>query len=146
MVAQGKTLVVDPSIVVDHKFPNTFWTFCRTKFDRGIEHAVVGSFSEHSTELYGEMRTAHVISPSSLPEYDAVVLDCEGSEGEILRDMAFRPRVIIVETHAFLDSLEDAIRSQLTNMGYEIVARGVEWGAKGVFVLTAVRQDNTTQT
>jgi glycosyltransferase involved in cell wall biosynthesis len=40
LLKEGKNLVVDPSITVQHKFPTTFTNFCRAKFHRGLGEAL----------------------------------------------------------------------------------------------------------
>jgi glycosyltransferase involved in cell wall biosynthesis len=40
LINNGKKLVVDPSIIVHHKFPTTFTGFCRAKFHRGLGEAL----------------------------------------------------------------------------------------------------------
>lgn len=104
-----------------------------------LNHAVVGSFSEHSSDTYGEEKDGGEVAPSMLPECDVLVLDCEGAEIEILYNMEQLPRVIIVETHAFLDSPEEQVREILSDKEYSVINRGVEWESKGVTVLTASR-------
>lgn len=104
-----------------------------------VNHSIVGSYLEHSSESYGDSGKADVVNPSALSECDVLVLDCEGAEIEILRNLSHLPRIIIVETHGFLQSPEEEIREILTNKGYEVINRGVEIESKGVYVLTAVR-------
>lgn len=102
-----------------------------------IEHSIVGS----GIDVVGDGSDAVLIEPDDLLECDVLVLDCEGAELEILESLDQRPRTMIVETHAFLDSPESAVRNKLDNLGYTVVNRGIELEAKGVYVLTAVRSE-----
>lgn len=99
-----------------------------------VEHALVGP----EIHVVGERGEPAAVSPSELPACDVLEMDCEGAELAILRNLEIRPRVIIVETHAHLDSPERAVRAELDRLGYEVVDRGVEVDEDGVYVLTAV--------
>lgn len=104
-----------------------------------VNHAIVGSFLDHSAETYGKSGNAEVVNPSSLAESDVLVLDCEGAELEILSNISHNPETVIVETHGFLDSTEQEARNVLSERGYNVINRGVELESKGVYVLTAVQ-------
>ncbi|MDB2243106.1 FkbM family methyltransferase [Halorubrum ezzemoulense] len=99
-----------------------------------VKHAIVSD----AYQLFSEAGTASRIEPSALPECDVIVMDCEGSELDILRNMSVQPRAVIVETHAFLDSPEHKIRKELSKMNYSVVDRGVEDKQAGVYVLSAL--------
>lgn len=99
-----------------------------------VEHAVVGE----AIDVAGEVGDATVVSPTDLPACDVLVLDCEGAEVEILDALEETPRVVIVETHDFLGTSESDVRDSLNGHDLEVVERGVEDEARGVFVLTAV--------
>ncbi|WP_206750475.1 FkbM family methyltransferase [Halorubrum sp. SP9] len=103
-----------------------------------IEHGIIGS----GIDIAGDGSDAISLEPDALPECDTLILDCEGAELEILESLDQRPQSIIVETHAFLDSPESAVRTKLDDIGYTIVNRGVELDEKGVYVLTAVRSED----
>lgn len=103
-----------------------------------IEHGIVGS----GVDVVGDSSEAAIVEPNDLPECDALVLDCEGAELAILESLDQRPPTIIVETHAFLDSPESAVRDRLDELGYTVVNRGIELEKKGVYVLTAVRTED----
>lgn len=102
-------------------------------------HAIVGSFSDFSTESYGKPGDAELVDPSSLSKTDLLVLDCEGAEIEVLNKLSYNPDIIIVETHGFLDSCEENVRNVLSKRGYEITNRGVESEPRGIYILTAVQ-------
>ena len=75
-------------------------------------------------------------------ECDVLELDCEGAEAEILDALSVDddlPRVMIVETHGYLDSPTEQVRSQLDTLGYRIVSEEIEREDRDVFVLTAER-------
>jgi hypothetical protein len=99
-----------------------------------VKHAIVS----HERRLFSEAEDAAVVDPEDLPTCDVLIMDCEGAELDILRNLSLRPRAIIVETHGFLNSPEREIREILTESGYSVVDRGKEDEEKGVFVLTAL--------
>lgn len=99
-----------------------------------IHHTVVGSAVQLADDA-GDVDTLH---PSDLPACDVLVMDCEGTEDEILDSLNDWPETIIVETHGFLDVPEAEIEARLETNGYEVINRGVENDALDVFVLTAV--------
>jgi tRNA A58 N-methylase Trm61 len=104
-----------------------------------IREAVVGT----AIQVEGEIDTESVVHPDELPECDVLVLDCEGAELEILQ-ASTDARALVVETHEFLDSSEQAVRELLDARGYEVVDRGVEVEDLGVYVLTALSRDRPT--
>jgi hypothetical protein len=106
-----------------------------------VRHAIVGFVSEDSTERYGGPEDADTVEPSELLESDVLVLDCEGAEMEILKEIPQSPQTIVVETHEFLDSPEEEVRRILSDRGYTVVDRGVELEEKGVYVLVALSND-----
>lgn len=103
-----------------------------------VEHAIVGD----AVSLYTPPGDAAVVDGPDLPACDVLEMDCEGAELEILRSLSIRPRVIVVETHAVFDAPEADVRSELDRLGYDVVDRGEEVPEKGVYVLTAVRNDD----
>lgn len=89
-----------------------------------LNHSIVGPYFEYSKKSYGKSENADVVDPSELPECDALILDCEGAELEIIKNLSSWPETIIVETHGFLGSSEETIRKILIENGYEIINRG----------------------
>ncbi|MDO8841114.1 FkbM family methyltransferase [Methanocalculus sp.] len=86
-----------------------------------IHHAVVGP---HIDVYGGDFASAAHVGPDEIFACDVLELDCEGSEVAILRSLAIRPRVIIVEIHPFLFSEEPTwVLHQLNELGYRIVYR-----------------------
>jgi hypothetical protein len=88
-----------------------------------VEHAIVGGEIDLA-DLPGD---AKIVSPTDLP-------DCEGAEIGILERLDQRPGVVIVETHAFLDSPEPKVRAVYEDREYGFV----EVEETGVHVPTAV--------
>lgn len=101
-----------------------------------VNHNIVGE----AVSLANASKGATTLPPGELPACDVLVLDCEGAEIGILEQLDQRPRVLIVETYAFLDSPEEDVRATLDELGYEVVDRGVEVEEMGVYVLTAVER------
>lgn len=101
-----------------------------------VKHAIVGE----AIDLAHAPGEGETVATEELPTCDVLVLDCEGAEIGILKSLDQRPRVIIVETHAFLDSREEEVRKVLDELGYEVLNRGVEAQEMGVYVLTAVER------
>jgi hypothetical protein len=102
-----------------------------------VEHAIVGS----AVSTYTPPEDASVVDAGDLPTCDVLEMDCEGAELEILRNLEVRPRVVVVEAHANFDAPEADVRAELDRLGYDVVDRGVEDEAKGIVILTAVRDD-----
>jgi hypothetical protein len=100
-----------------------------------VEHAVVVD----PRDLWSEAEDAERVDPATLPNCDVLVLDCEGSEVEIVRDGNL-PRTVVVETHGVFDAPTEQTRSLLEDRGYEIRRDRVEIAAEDVHVLTAVRE------
>ncbi|HYE96806.1 MAG TPA: FkbM family methyltransferase [Rubricoccaceae bacterium] len=113
-----------------------------------VVHAVVGQ----PRSLFGEAGGARVVPPSALPPCDVLELDCEGAEAEVLADLSFRPRAILVETHGVFGTPTSHVRGLLHERGYVVVTdepaaddatRG--WcEANDVRVLSAVRSETLT--
>jgi hypothetical protein len=99
-----------------------------------VKHAIVGD----PHELWSEGGDAERVDASDLPESDVLVLDCEGSEVEIIRDGTL-PQTVIAETHGVFDAPTAQTRSLLEDRGYEIRSDRVEIADEDVHVLTAVR-------
>lgn len=93
-----------------------------------VRHAIVGNV----VALTGVPSGAEQVAPRSLPECDVLEMDCEGSEVDILSQLAIRPQTIVVETHRN----EDKVRAELNRLRYKIISWGVEKPGE-IFVLTA---------
>ena len=103
-----------------------------------VNHAVVSN----AQQLFSKAGAASQIEPGALPECDVLVMDCEGAELDILRDISIRPRAIVVETHAYLDSPEQEVRKVLCEKDYSVRERGVEDKETGAYVLNALHMDS----
>jgi hypothetical protein len=109
-----------------------------------LNHAVVGD----EISLKGKANGADIIGPTSLPNCDVLELDCEGAEQTILEKITIRPRVILVETHAYLGSSPDKIRTLLHELLYEITKTEIATPDRiqlclenGIKVITAIGQE-----
>lgn len=138
--ATGRRGTVETYEASEAQFEQIGETVRMNKVEENVElnHAIVGEYLDYNANQYGVEGEAATIQPSALPESDALILDCEGAEIEILENLSHKPRVIIVETHAFLDAPEARVKEILADLNYEIVNRGIESESKGVFVLSAV--------
>ena len=105
-----------------------------------VTHAVVGE----ARALRGERGAAARVAPDALPDCDVLVLDCEGAEVDILRNLAASPRVIVVETHGLYDAPPERVVDLLTDAGYAIRSREIGGRTEahcrehGIYVLVAV--------
>lgn len=100
-----------------------------------VHHAIVAD----DISLRGNPGAVETVSPTALPDCDVLELDCEGAELDVIREMAVDPRVIIAETHPQFDSPTAAVKSALTERGYEIVAESETDEGPNIDILTAVR-------
>lgn len=82
-----------------------------------VRHVIIGQ----ARKVDGDTTDAKIISPTNLPECDVLELDCEGAEIDVLNELDFLPRVVIVELHPWLysDRPEKPI-DLLEKLGYEI--------------------------
>lgn len=74
---------------------------------------------------YDGNKNTPAIQPSHIIPCDFLELDCEGAELEILRNLAFRPKKILVETHGFRGSPTSEVIKCLNEMGYSILELGI---------------------
>jgi hypothetical protein len=86
-----------------------------------LEHAIVA----RAVSLLGDGSDAAVVPPEQIPPCDVLEMDCEGAEIEIMKGLAFRPRVILVETHGMLGTPTSEVRRVLEEMGYSVEDAGV---------------------
>ncbi|WP_225335688.1 hypothetical protein [Halomicrobium urmianum] len=98
-----------------------------------VHHALVGP----GVKVDGDGSGAARRPPSALPDCDVLVLDCEGAEADVLRNLDTEPRTVVVETHACFGTPEEATRDALDEQGYDVVERAVDEPERGIFVLTA---------
>jgi hypothetical protein len=86
-----------------------------------VEHAIAG----RAISLFGAGSGARLIPPAALPHCDVLELDCEGAEAEILSGLAYRPRVILVETHGCFGAPTTGTERILRALGYTVTDAGV---------------------
>lgn len=87
-----------------------------------VRHAVVGE--NISIRHHEDLHADTILSPKELPECDAVVLDCEGAERQILEQMDLPDR-IVVETHGLFGAATDEIVAILSEHTYDVENQGV---------------------
>lgn len=102
-----------------------------------LHHGLVGP----NVNVWSSAETADHVAVSELPACDVLEMDCEGAELDVLQNLDVDPRVIVVETHGHLGSPENDVRAEIERLGYEVIDRFAENAARGVFVLTAVRDE-----
>lgn len=98
--------------------------------------------------LRGDSGDASVILPSDLEHCDVLVVDCNGAEVDILRDITIIPKAIVVEIHEHFGASRSDVKDILTRKGYhEDSCRLAEdpplstiCEEKGVYVMTATRE------
>jgi methyltransferase FkbM-like protein len=86
-----------------------------------VHPAVVGPL----IEVYGGAPNANQVEPNELPQCDVLELDCEGSELSIIKNLSYRPRVILVETHGLYGSPTEKVSSLLQECGYIVTNMGL---------------------
>jgi hypothetical protein len=102
-----------------------------------VEHAAIGPVPDSNEQYFGPA-DGEQRPPSAVPECDVLELDCEGAEVDVLSELDFTPRVIVVEVHPHLGSPVEAVETELAERGYDIVERGATMRTDDIPVLTAV--------
>jgi len=97
-----------------------------------VRHAAVGNVQS----VWGG-DTAEAESPSSIPDCDVLVLDCEGAENQILAEMEISPRDIVVEHHGHLGASRNIVRGLLEDLDYEIEEHEYEVEEDDIGIFTA---------
>ncbi|GAB3687903.1 hypothetical protein GCM10028857_21490 [Salinarchaeum chitinilyticum] len=95
-----------------------------------IKQAAVGD----PKSVYGRSISSKTVSPSDLSSCDALILDCEGAELEIIEDMSIGPDKVIVEYHADLGSSEHDVRNALCDKGYTVISHDQEIPGRGILI------------
>ena len=108
-----------------------------------LHHAVVGEPSH----VYGTA-AENVVAPSTLSDADVLLMDVEGAEQPILRQLETAPAIVIVETHPERGAPADETLELLEAAGYDEVDRrqyepGVDINEKPVLV--GHRDDRTNR-
>ena len=81
-----------------------------------IHQAVVGA----NIGVYGDATGLPVMPAAELPLCDVLELDCEGAELQILPNLPFKPRAILVETHGVHGAPTAEVGALLAGMGYQV--------------------------
>lgn len=102
-----------------------------------LRHALVGN----AVRVPGDLGDPDLVDPVSLPECDLLGLDCEGAELEILRNMSKNPDRVVVESHGWLGSSTDEVRSELVDRGYRIREEIEQRPKKDNFVLVGHQRE-----
>lgn len=71
--------------------------------------------------IWGNLSESEIVKADELPVCDLLELDCEGAERKILRELSFKPKTILVETHGNFNSPTKKIRKLLNELGYQII-------------------------
>lgn len=96
-----------------------------------VSHASVGEINN----LYGKLGDPESIPPEKLPRSDILIIDAEGAESDILPNLNYSPRVLIVETHGCFNSPTHSVHRELKKQGYKTNLVGYECKNKDVAVL-----------
>lgn len=114
--------------------------------------SVLHALIERVDKAIGEVGGAPTVPARALPPCDVLVLDCDGPEARILRDLSIEPRVILANTAGRFGSPEAAVQEALTDLGYRVISREVlSEGSRefchehGYYTLTAVREECTQE-
>jgi len=86
-----------------------------------VIHAVVGE----ALHVYGAQPNEKPVSAVDLPPCDVLIMDCEGAELNILRQMSLRPRVILVEAHGAYGAPTKTVAEMPGVLGYVSTNLGV---------------------
>jgi len=109
---------------------------------KDIENAEINhAYFYTDDETYHSADLASRVETSDLPICDVLVLDCEGAEQPILKNLDQHPSHVIVETHPHLGIKTNNILEILRGNGYTVVNRVVENEEKEITVLHAERID-----
>jgi len=100
-----------------------------------INHAII----EKPVYLLGEIGNPPIIPAKDFPDYDVLVMDCEGAEMPILQNIKIRPRLIIVEAHPLLNSPKEEVIKLLNKLGYDVISTDAR--RESIDVLTAIRKN-----
>lgn len=74
--------------------------------------------------VYGQA-TSGLLPARDLPDCETLVMDCEGAEFTIIKNMKIRPKHIIVETHGFLGFPTSNTVALLERKGYSVLDKHV---------------------
>ena len=111
--------------------------------------SVLHASVEQVVHALGEVGDAPRVPARTLPPCDVLVVDCDGPETTVLRNLTVEPRVVVANTAARFGSAERGVRNALSDRGYRVVSREVASEESrefchehGYYALTAVRGDH----
>lgn len=87
-----------------------------------VEQVLVGD----AVDVWGDTSEVTVLPPDELPETDVLYIDVEGAELSILREMAVRPSLLIVEYHPEKGITRDEVIEAMVDLGYRISEQNTE--------------------
>lgn len=99
-----------------------------------FHHRTVGD----SIDVYGSEFGPHM-KPKFLNPNDVLVMDCEGAEYSILKDLHHYPETVIVETHPEKEVKTKWVESVLLDAGYDVVNNPYKEDSPNKRVLEAVK-------
>ncbi len=86
-----------------------------------VHHAIVAE----AISVYESAHSNTTVAPEELPDCDVLELDCEGAELQVVRKMAIRPRVMLIETHGVHGASTADVRLAMEGLGYSVRDAGV---------------------
>jgi hypothetical protein len=86
-----------------------------------VNYALIGP----AIGVYHDDHSAPHVDLKDLPHCDLLELDCEGSEKQIIADLPFLPRHILVETHGMYGASTEEIAALLQQKGYAVTDLGL---------------------
>lgn len=110
-----------------------------SKLCRRVSGTVVCEGFYEDKNVYGDGTTR--LTGADLDACDVLVLDCEGVEHKVIRDLTESPRVIVVETHGFLGAPKDVVWEEMSKIGFDVSVVALQDKEKGVWVLEGVKSE-----
>lgn len=83
------------------------------------EITFINSVVATNVGVYGDA-IMHTTPVSELGHFDILVMDCEGAEKQIIRELQARPKVILVETHGVYGASTSEVKKLLGQLNYEV--------------------------
>lgn len=117
----GRVTVYEPS-------PRLASRLCRR-----VNGKVVCEGFYEDKNVYGDGSTR--LTGADIERCDVLVLDCEGVEHKVIRDLKESPRVVVVETHGFLGAPKNVVWEELSNIGFDVCVVALQDKDRGVWVL-----------
>jgi hypothetical protein len=98
-----------------------------------VAHALVGT----AREVWGEYDEADFIEPEALPACNTLILDCEGTEKEIIGTFNQKPTSLVVETHGVHGAPTEEMKHLVKEIGYTIQSIEIVDEEYDISVITA---------